>query len=317
MDTPPINKATVLSPFQSHESGDINQEPRDLQTRLNHSDASIIRAEEQGDVPFSVCVTSNLETEADSAENANKDGSFYGTKPAKTHPGLSESETRNEVYLHLTQIINDRDCLKIELNYAESTILELDAQNRELHRLLKSAQDALRSSDDKKPMLIHPRDLDLSHKAEWIGGVWLSCVNTTPQLAEAEAAWKGGKPQQALALLASILQEKGLKPSHRINVVLLYSAILRCNGDFAGALHHAEESLSLATQIDQRQLTGKAQFHKGLCCLYLERFADARWCFVLASHTEGHAAIIQEYLMMAERELSKLAAGDSRAKYSL
>ena len=305
MDSQSIDKTTPPFPVQTNDCGDVNQDPKDPQTRLNHPDSSIVGPEARDEVL--------------SAEHANKDGDFYVTEAANNaDPGLSvESEACSEIYLHLTQIISDRDRLQVELKYAESTIVELDAQNRELHRLLKSAQDALRSSDDKTPTQIHPRDLDLSHRAEWIGGVWLSCANTTPQLGEAEAAWKGGKPQQALAMLTSILREGGLKPGHRINVLLLSSAILRCNGDFVGALHLAEESLSLAVQIDQRQLGGKAQFHRGLCCLYLDRFADARWCFVLASYTEGHAAIIQEFLMMAERELSKLASGDPRADFSL
>ena len=317
MDTASINESTMPSPAQSHHSGDIDPDPKDSQIRWNRSYSLIIRAEAQDELPSSMTKMRNLETEAESAEHAKKDCGFYKMEQDNADPGLSESETCSEIYLRLTQIINDRDRMKTELSYAESTIVELDAQNRELHRLLKSAQDALRSSDDKEPTQIHPRDLDLSHKAEWIGGVWLSCVNMTPQLAEAEAIWKGGKPQQALALLTSLLREERLKSAHRINAVLLYSAILRCNGDFTGALHHAEEGLSLATQTDQRQLAGKAQFHRGLCYLYLENFADARWSFVLASYTEGHAAIIQEYLTMAERELSKVAAGDPRATFSL
>lgn len=227
------------------------------------------------------------------------------------------SETRNQIYIHVLQIVNDRDRLQTELHYAESTIYELDAQNRELHRLLKSVQDALQSSDDRVPTQIHPRNLDLSHKANWIGGTWLSCAKTAPLLTAAEAAWQGGKSQQALALVAPILNEEDLKPSHRINAGLLYSAILRGNGDLEGALHYADECLSIAKETEQRQLTGKAQFHRGLCCLYLDRYADARWCFVLASHTEGHVAIVQEYLTMTQQNLTRLEVDDPRAKVSL
>ena len=232
-------------------------------------------------------------------------------------PGYLESEMLSEIHSCLSQIINDRDRLQTELKYADSTILELDAQNRELHRLLKPAQDALRSANDKQPTQIHPRDLDLSHRAKWIDGTWLSCGKTTPLLAGAESFWQRGKPQQALTLLTPILREETLKPGHRINPGLLCSAILRCNGDLKGALNHAQESLRIANETEQRQLAGKAQFHRGLCYLYLDRFADARWCFVLASHTEGHAAIIKEYLAMTVRKLSKLAKDDARAQFSL
>ena len=236
---------------------------------------------------------------------------------AESDNSLFQSDTKNKINFRLTQVINDRDSLKIKMRYAESTIRELHAQNRELHCLLRCAQDTVRSSDLGKPTQIHPRDLDLSHTPTWIGGTWLSVAKTMPLLAESEAAWQTGKSQQALALLTSILHEEGLKPSHRVTAGLLYSAILRSNGDLEGALHCAEENLNIAQETEQIPLAGKAQFHRGLCCLYLDRYVDARWCFVLASHTEGHAELIQEYLIMTQRKIGELAVGDPRGRHSL
>ncbi len=245
------------------------------------------------------------------------DRAILQTEPANADPGYSESKMREEIHCHLTNIISDRDSLQTQLNYTKSTVRELHAENQELHRLLKAAQDALRSCDDKKPTQIHPRNLDLSHDANWIGGTWLACAKETPMLAGAEEAWQGGKPQQALALLTSIIHEEGLKPSHRVNAGLLYSAILRSNNDLQGALHRAEESLSIAMRTEKYQLIGKAQFHRGLCSLYLNQFAKARWSFVLGSHTEGHAAIIQDYSEMAKQKLSSVGAGEPGVSFTL
>lgn len=330
MDASIINKESPPSPIQNQMIGHSKHDLRGFKTRLDGSEPSSIEFEAHDQVHFQSRNTGGyLQTDIKTAEEpslpkpepqnplmqADDDRGKTDTDPAYDDSGYSGSETRNQIYTHLIQIINDRHRLQTELHYAESTIFELDAQNRELHRLLKSVQDALQSSDKRAPTQIHPRNLDLSHKANWIGGTWLSCAKTAPLLTAAEAAWQGGKPQQALALLTPILNEEDLKPSHRINVGLLYSAILRGNGDLQGALHHAEECLSIARETDQRQLTGKAQFHRGLCCLYLDRFADARWCFVLGSHTEGHAAIVQEYLVMTQQKLTELKVDDPRARF--
>ncbi len=330
MDAATINKEFPPSSNHSRTTSDSQQDTKDSQRRLGYSVASTIGLNANDGIYFKSEIPSSLEIETKPAEpsvlEAQAQSSFVQidnrrgileTEPAYEGSGFSESETRNQIYSHLTRIISDRDRLQTELYYAESTILELDAQNRELHRLLRSVQDALRSSDDKAPTQIHPRNLDLSLKANWIGGTWLSCAKTTPLLTGAEAAWQGGKSQEALALLIPMLNEEGLKSSHRINAGLLYSAILRANGDLEGALHHADECLSIAKETEQRQLTGKAQFHKGLCYVYLDRFADARWCFVLASHTEGHTRIIEEYLVMTQQKLTKLEVDDPRAKLFL
>ena len=252
-----------------------------------------------------------------SSTRLSNDRAVPQTEPAKADAGYSESKLREEIHYCLTQIINDRNSLQTQLSYTKSTIRELHAENQELHRLLKSAQDALRSCDDKKPTQIHPRNLDLSHNSNWIGGTWLACAKEMPMLAGVEEAWQGGRPQQALVLLTATIRAEGLKASHRVNAGLLYSAILRSNNDFQGALHHAEESLSIAMQTEKYQLIGKAQFHRGLCYLYLNQFANARWCFILGSYTEGHATIIQEYSAMAKEKLIRVGAGHPGANFTL
>ncbi len=328
MDASTINNEITPLQTQIQNISQSKHNSRDLQTRLDGSEPLEAQDEVHSQTPNTGgCLQTDIKTEEELSmptseaqkplPRADNDRSNMETNPAYDDFKYAGSETRNQIYIHLLQIVNDRDRLQTELHYAESTIYELDAQNRELHRLLKSVQDALQSSDDRVPTQIHPRNLDLSHKANWIGGTWLSCAKTAPLLTAAEAAWQGGKSQQALALVAPILNEEDLKPSHRINAGLLYSAILRGNGDLEGALHYADECLSIAKETEQRQLTGKAQFHRGLCCLYLDRYADARWCFVLASHTEGHAAIVQEYLIMTQQNLTRLEVDDPRAKVSL
>lgn len=222
---------------------------------------------------------------------------------------MNSSNISKEILATLAQMVSDRDRLQIELTYSKSTISELEAQNREYHRLLSAAQEALLLIRPAKPAQT------VSPDAQRIGGTWVSSLTTAALLSPAEAAWKSGKTQQALALLTPFF---GQEHAHniRIDAGLLRCAILRSSGDIAGALRHAEETLRLATNTCQHTLIGKAQFHRGLCCLYLNRYADAKWCFVLASHTEGHADLVEESLQMAIEKWEELAPGNPNRNLS-
>ena len=192
----------------------------------------------------------------------------------------------------------------------QSAILELETHNRELDILLSKTQAALRSA-------LQVRGPQIPLKTSWIGGTWLSCPTATPLLTPVESAWQQGQAQKALASLTQILHQQDVTHSQRINAELLFSAILRSSGDVRQALSHTETSLSLAKETQQYDLVGKAQFHRGLCYLYENRYADARWCFVLASHTPGHQELVAINLEMTEQRLLELPSDDPRRSLSL
>lgn len=215
-----------------------------------------------------------------------------------------------EICSTIAHLIADRNRLGTALAYAESTISELEFQNLQMEQLLFHAHSALQSNAQILNTAILP-------ESSWIGGSWLSSPTVTPFLAEVESAWQSGLAQQALVKLTSILLRHDLMDYHRGEAELLFCAILRSSGNIQQALDHAEKSLEIARQSQLHNLIGKAQFHRGLCFLYLERYADARWCFVLASHTKGHRQIVMMNKKMAEQKLQNLSPEDPKGKVTL
>lgn len=92
---------------------------------------------------------------------------------------------------------------------------------------------------------------------------------------------------------------------------------MRSNSQLLEALTHAEEALTMATKANLHGLVGKAQFHRGMCFLYQNCHANARWCFVLAGHTEGHSEIVEIHRHIAEENLEKLPVGHPGRDISL
>lgn len=215
-----------------------------------------------------------------------------------------------EFHATFAHLITDREQLRIALTYAESAISELETQNRELDVLLSKTQAALTIASELPGSKI-------ASQTSWIGGTWLSCPTATPFLTPVESAWQQGQAQKALASLTLILSQQDITHSQRIDAELLFSAILRSSGDIRQALVHAEKSLSLAEKTQRYDLVGKAQFHRGLCHLYDNRYANARWCFVLASHTPGHEELVAINLKMTEQRLLELPPDDSRRSLSM
>lgn len=210
----------------------------------------------------------------------------------------------------VSNLIAERNQVQEELKYVRLACVELHSQNEQLQQLLCEAHDALPPTENPS----HDQNLTSS---TWVGGTWLTPSIKIPALVPVQDAWLGGKTQQALALLTEILVQKDLAPYERIEAGLLLSAIMRSSGDLARALTHTEICLRIAEKYELPESVGKSQFHRGLCYFYQDRYADARWCFVLASHTKGHQDLIAINMQMVEEKMKSLPSGHPSAKLNL
>lgn len=212
-----------------------------------------------------------------------------------------------EMQIIITNSTAEKDQLEEELHYARSVCAELHSLNEHLQKLLGEAQAALPPKKDLRPL----------PSTTWLGGTWLSPSPQIPALEPVLKAWLSGKTQYALALLTEISAQEDLPPNDRIEAGLLISTIMRSSGELTRAATYAEISLSIAQREQMHELKGKAQFHRGLSYFYLDRYADARWCFVLASHTRGHHEMIEINMQMAKAGLENLPPGHPGASLSL
>lgn len=221
---------------------------------------------------------------------------------------MEASATNQEIRSTLLRTIREKDLVqsdlaqaRAELKLAKACIIELENQNIEFDRLLTNVHAAIQVID-KKP-LVAPS------KTTWIGN-WLSSPMEYPAFVQIEDLWQKGYLQQALSRMPSLLQRNDFGNCHRANARLLYSALIQNSGsNIKTALLYAEEGLQIAAEARLHELTSKAQFQRGLCYLYLCEYAHARWCFVLASHLDGHAQMIDEFKHKAECSMKSFPEG--------
>lgn len=220
-------------------------------------------------------------------------------------------ETNEVMRKSVEYLLTERDNMREEAKYAESTILELEAQNLKLHYLLSQAQACLETIIPVVPVVRS------SPNISWIRSIWLSSTANPTLLKPVETAWQKGDTQRALILLHIILNRVNLTSSQRAEATLLQATIVSCSGCSEQALPSVENALKIATEKQLYDLVGKAQFIRGRCYIDLERYADARWCFVLASHTKGYEAMIENDMQLAEQQLSELPAGHVGRSFNL
>jgi len=231
----------------------------------------------------------------------------------------------------LDTLISEKRDLEAKLTYAESTIMALMRQNRELELLLEEAQaellrkaqaelleqaETLMNGMQSNPKaaasastLAAPTSTTIlssssrkSTGTDWIGGTWLVVPENKSLLGPIESAWQEGKTQEALNLLTLVSKDDDLDPAEKIEASLLFSAVLRSAGLPTKALDHAEKALSMADESGLVEPVGKINFHRGLCFLHMNSWADASWCFVLAASTPGHALEVEVNWEIAERK---------------
>lgn len=216
---------------------------------------------------------------------------------------MATAFTNAEMKASLLEIINERNQLRVELMHAKSALIELENQNLEYDRLLSNALSQLQACKPKPTVAVTP-------KTSWIG-TW-QCSSDCPQLVPIEKAWGNGWLQKALAQMPAMLDREDLGPHHLINSRLLYSALLQST-NLQQALDNAEEAVTMAMDLGLQELAAKGQFHRAICYHYLGEFANARWCFVLASSTDG---ITKECRQKAEENLRELPEGHPQRSVS-
>ena len=203
------------------------------------------------------------------------------------------------------KLVEERDYWRKEASILNQANMELQFENLELDRLLTNAHRQIYADSPE-------RLSGYSIAKSWIG-TWESSPEEYPALICVEDAWRNGRLQAALNQIPPMLERKDFGHHHQVNVRLLYCAMISSSGaNLLVALHYAEEALQLATKHRLHELAGKAQFHRGLCYLYLDEPAKASWCFLLASHLEGHAETIKECQIRAERHAEALPVGDPK-----
>ena len=215
----------------------------------------------------------------------------------------------------VSELIAERDSLRLKLRYSQSTIEELQRQNRNLDLLLSNAGCLIQKHI---PGMNAVSEVATSEpngaQTTWIGGSWLE--TGLPELASAERAWQVGNKQEALSDVLQLIS-RNLTTPLSIEAGLLLSALLRTSGNPEQALIYAQESLLLAKnsrEVDQ-DLLGKAHFHAGLCYLYLARYTNASWCLALAKSAKGYELEVEVNWELAEENRLKYES-DSRQMVS-
>ena len=240
---------------------------------------------------------------------------------------MSRTQIDSELAPVLVAMTAERDRLRAKLNYSQSAIIELHRQVRQFDELLTEANEKLNEREEPPgsiaatPSTAHPNSPQVSYAstrssrinvgATWIGGTWRAGGTEDAIIRSAEAVWQAGSAQRALEMLNPLLVGNNTAPADHVSACLLVSSILlRTAAQLERALQFTEKALEAARKHDLHALIGKTQFHRGLCLLHLERYADAAWCFVLASHTEGYEEFAELNRIMAEKKRDDLPAGD-------
>ncbi|KAL8720057.1 MAG: hypothetical protein Q9225_003025 [Loekoesia sp. 1 TL-2023] len=224
----------------------------------------------------------------------------------------SQSPSYGDLLETVQYLLEDRKRLCQRLRFAERTIQEFSQQAKHANSLAQNAQQSVTLARDRKKI---EKTSDARKPSTWIGGSWLAPSEDI--LAPAEKMWQDGNAQQALVKVEPLLQRPDLTVSEDVNTNLFISAILRASGDFAQASKYAEDALVIAKDADAYMLASKAEFHRGLSYLKQNRFAQAQWCLVLASHLEGHQDQIEANRVFAEERCRNSASNDPGRKLDL
>lgn len=206
-------------------------------------------------------------------------------------------------------LLEERKRLSQRLRFAERTVQEFSQQAQHAISLTSELQKRLAPTSQTE------QKAGAGKPSTWIGGSWLAPSEEI--LAPAEKLWQDGNAQGALVFLEPLLRRPKPTVSEDVNVHLFISSILRASGDLAQASKYAEDGLVIAREADCYMLASKSQFHRGLCYLKQNRYAQAQWCLVLASHLEGHQEQIEANRVFAEERCRNAGPKDQGRKLDL
>ncbi|KAL8907625.1 MAG: hypothetical protein Q9207_001276 [Kuettlingeria erythrocarpa] len=212
---------------------------------------------------------------------------------ARSAPNLSYGDLVGTIQY----LLEERTGLEQRLFFAERTVQELSQQAQYANTLAREAQQSAATATIAGDQ--RAKAMARGKPSTWIGGSWLA--PSEPILAPAEKMWQAGNAQGALVATSALLSRHNLTMSEDVHTHLFTSAILRAVGDPAQASKHAEDALVIAKEADSYMLASKSELYRGLCFVQQQRYAQAQWCFVLASHLDGYQDLLEGNREFAEK----------------
>ena len=187
------------------------------------------------------------------------------------------------------ELLDERDRLKNQLAYYKSAVDALTLQNERYAAMLRTGVATL---DNQCPA-------SKSSDVHWVAGNFLYRPSVDHYLKDSiDAYQKENSAQRAIAFLTLKINTTLLTDAQRVNAQLLLTAIMRASATnrdseqtVERALVIADDALAIAEKMNEHEWVCKAHFHRGLCYLHLNRFADAKWSFVLASGAAEYAEL--------------------------
>lgn len=206
-----------------------------------------------------------------------------------------------QVHLEVANLINERKDARTLAKYQSQVITQLERQLDFYESLLASTHPELGPYP-----LSEPKD---NENGIWVG-TWLSTKTSRSVLGPAETAWSKQENQRALAMLdVAIL---GGRTKEKIWARILKAVILRSCGLKPEALAESEQAAEIASGKRYHDLTGMAQFQRGICFFHLEQYAEASLCFSLAAFTRNYGEQVHVWKQMAEEMRQLYPIGDER-----
>ncbi|CAF9917162.1 MAG: hypothetical protein HETSPECPRED_003157 [Heterodermia speciosa] len=178
------------------------------------------------------------------------------------------------------ELLDERDRLKNQLAYYKSAVDALTLQNERYAEMLQTGVVTLANqSPASKTPDVH-----------WVAGNFLYRPSVDHYLKDSIDAYQGNSAQRAIAFLTLKINTTLLTDPQRVNAQLLLAAMMRASATnrdseqtVEKALAIADDALAIAEKMRDHAWVCKAHFHRGLCYLHLNRFADAKWSLILAS----------------------------------
>ena len=208
------------------------------------------------------------------------------------------------------ELLDERDRLKNQLAYYKSAVDALTLQNERYAEMLKAGVASL---DYQCPPASKSPDV------HWVAGNFLYRPSVDHYLKDSIDAFQSNSAQRAIVILTLKINTSDLKDAQRVNAQLLLTAMLRActtNRDsketVEKALVIADDALAIAEKMKDYAWVCKAHFHRGLCYLHLDRFADAKWSLVLASGASEYSELAALQCEHIQVILDALAEQDTR-----
>ncbi|KAL8796148.1 MAG: hypothetical protein Q9195_001481 [Heterodermia aff. obscurata] len=186
------------------------------------------------------------------------------------------------------ELLDERDRLKNELAYYKSAVDALTLQNQRYAEMIQTGVVTL----DKQPPASKSPDV------HWVAGNFLYRPSVDHYLKDSIATYQDNSAQRAIAFLTLKINTTLLTDPQRINAQLLLTAMMRASATnrdsdqtVEKALAIADDALAIAEKMEDHAWVCRAHFHRGLCYLHLNRFADAKWSLILASGATEYAEL--------------------------